>query len=176
MDDYVDILIANLKVLASVPNSGRLAVRRGQLSVDTCIHGQCILRFWYGDSRESTIHHVKNTVAGVIRTSDDIMHITGLPKWKDLWNLSRIAKEMKSAEFGLQNLRSTYSSDAGTSASLQVTSERLQAHREVILRFIERLSEVEISDYDSRSTSNHTEEISKGFEETLQTYPVDLRP
>jgi hypothetical protein len=100
-----------------------------------------------------------------------IRHITHipLPKWKDLEFEQDRERDEKC------RIRSTKLafdiSDAGTSASLQVTSERLQAHREVILRFIERLSEVEISDMIPDLLQNHTEEISKGFEETLQTYP-----
>jgi hypothetical protein len=44
---------------------------------------------------------------------------------------------MQSAEYGLRNLRSTYASDAGTIATLHVISERLEAHCEVIRRFLE---------------------------------------
>jgi hypothetical protein len=107
----------------------------------------------------------KNTVAGVIRTSDDIMHIAGLPKWKDLWNLSRIAKvksRIRSTKLRLVSMQERLH---------RYKSNDLKAHREVILRFIAVRSGNKR--YDSRSTSNHTEEISKGFE-TLQTYPVDL--
>lgn len=136
MDDYVDLLIANLKVLASVPNGGRLAVRRGQLSVDTTVHGQCIARFWHGDSRETTIHHVKNSVSGAMRATEAIMNGTSLDL-KDIWTLDHVAREMQSAEFGIRNLRSTYANDAGTIAALHVISERLDAHCELIRRFLE---------------------------------------
>lgn len=139
MDDSVDILIANLKVLASVPNSGRLSVRKGLLTVDNTIHGQFFIRFWYGDSRESAMYHVKNTIKSIIRASEDIMRAPETPSWKDVWNLGRIAKEMECAEYGLQNLRATYASDAGTTATLQVISECLQAHREVISTFVDNL-------------------------------------
>jgi hypothetical protein len=138
MDEYIDILIANMKVLSSVPNGGRLAVRRGQLSVDTTVHGQFLARFWHGDSRESTLQHVKNTVAGVVRASEGIMASTSGRNrtWKDMWTLRHLSSEMQRAEFGLRNLRTTYTDDAGTIASLQVISERLQAHRETIDRFV----------------------------------------
>jgi hypothetical protein len=137
MEDYIDLLIANLKVLAGVPNGGRLAVRRGQLSVDTTVHGQFLMRFWHGDSRESTTHHVRNSVAGAMRATDAIMTAPGKPTWKDLWTLDHVAREMQSAEFGLRNLRSTYSDDAGTIAALYVISERLEAHCDLIRRFLE---------------------------------------
>jgi hypothetical protein len=136
MDDYVDILIANLKVLGSVPSGGRLAVRRGQLSVDSTVHGQCLVRFWHGDSRDTTIQHVKNTVVGAVRTADGVMAAPGTPDWKAIWTLDRMACEMESAEFGLRNLRSTYAADAGAAAALHVVSERLCAHAAVIRAFI----------------------------------------
>lgn len=136
MEDYVDVLIADLKVVASVPNGGRLSVRRGHLSVDATVHGQCLTRFWYGDSRDSTLQHVKNTVAGAVRTADGIMAAPGEPDWKAVWTLERLACEMERAESGLRNLRSTYAADSGMTAALQVVSERLQAHCGVIQRFI----------------------------------------
>jgi hypothetical protein len=157
MDDYIDVLIANLKVLAAVPNGGRLAVRRGQLSIDVTVHGQCVTRFWYGDSRETTIHHVKNSVAGAMRATDAIMAPSGGkgPDWKDLWTLDHVSREMQSAEFGLRNLRSTYANDVGTIAALHVISERLEAHCDMIRRFLEAQTPVASRDDDSGDISQH---------------------
>lgn len=140
MDDFVDVLIANLKVIASVPTGGRLAVRRGQLSVDTTDpRVLCLVRFWNGDSRESTAQVVKNTVAGATRATEAIMAATtGPTSYKDAWTLDHVAREMASADFGLQNLCATYDADAGTVAALTVVSERLRAHCEVIRVFLER--------------------------------------
>jgi hypothetical protein len=59
-----------------------------------------------------------------------------LPKWKDLWNLSRIAKEMKSAEFGLQTCGSTYRPQERLHRYKSHPND--PSHREVILRLIER--------------------------------------
>jgi hypothetical protein len=148
MDEYLDILIANLKVLAAVPTGGRLAVRRGQLSVDTTVHGQFLMRFWHGDSRVSTIQHVKNAVAGAVRMTELFMAATGTPSYKSLWTLDHVAKEMQSAEFGLRNLRSTYTDDVGTVAALHVISERLQAHCETIRLFL-------CSDFTTTAASSH---------------------
>jgi hypothetical protein len=161
MDDTVDVLIANLKVLASVPNSGRLSVRKGLLTVDNTIHGQFFIRFWYGDSRESTMYHVKNTIKNIIRASEDIMRAPGTA-WKDVWNLGRIAKEMECAEFGLQNLRVTYASDAGTNATLQVMSECLQA-QEVISTFVDSLR---VQKYSEDEKNNQP----PNFEDALRLY------
>lgn len=135
MDDYVDVLIANLKVLSGVPNAGRLAIRRGQLSVDSTIHGQFLVRMFYGDSRDTTLQHVRNTVAGAVRIAEAIMQAPGEPDWKSVWTLERLAEEMERAEAGLRNLRATYSADSGTTASLQVLSERLASHHADISRY-----------------------------------------
>jgi hypothetical protein len=80
---------------------------------------------------------VKNTVVGATRATDAIMATPGQPEWKNIWTLDHVAREMQSAEFGLRNLRSTYATDAGTIAALHVISERLEAHCEVIRRFLE---------------------------------------
>ncbi len=136
MDDYIDQLIANLKVLASVPSAGRLSVRRGMLSVDVTVHGQCLVRFWHGDSRDSTLQHVKNTVVGATKIACGLLEARGEPGRQDLWTLERLSEEMERAEAGLRNLRATYSADSGMTASLAVVSERLAALRADIVRFI----------------------------------------
>jgi hypothetical protein len=139
MDDFMDVLIANLKVLASVPAGGRLSVRRGQLTVDTTTRGQFLVRFWHGDSRATTLQLVRNTANGAIRATESIMaSVPEAAPLKDIWTLDHVARELASADFGLRNLRATYEDDAGTVAALEVISERMLAHCDVIRRFLER--------------------------------------
>ena len=138
MDEHVDGLIANLMVLASVPSGGRLSIRHGQMSVDTLIHGQSIVRMWHQDSRISTVRHVKNTLAGAQRATNAIMATASSRlEWNDRWTLERLARELERAEIGLRNLRSTYAEDASVMATLQVLSERMRAHADLIQGFLE---------------------------------------
>jgi hypothetical protein len=136
MEEYIDQLIANLKVIGAVPTGGRLAVRRGQLSVDSTVHGQCLARFWYGDSRETTLQHVRNTMTGSVRATESLMTSERPLHLKEVWALDRVACEMEASECGLRNLRSTYTGDAGVNAALHVVSERMQAHAAVMRCFI----------------------------------------
>lgn len=135
-DEYVDSLIANLKVLSSVPNGGRLCVRKGNLSVESALHGQCVFRFIYGDSRDTTIAHVKNAVAGAVQIAQSIMTNSAGLDWNGAWVLERLSSEMERCETGLRNLRATYSTDTSTIAALQVLSERLAAHHAQIVQFL----------------------------------------
>ena len=137
-DDYVDSLIANLKVLASVPNGGRLCVRKGQLAVEHTSHYQCVSRFVYGDSRDTTIAHIRNAIAGVVQIAHGIMAQGADIDWKSLWTLDRLSAEMELCEAGLRNLRATYAADSSTVAALQVLSERLASHNAQISKYLER--------------------------------------
>ena len=138
-DDHVDTLIANLKVLASVPDGGRLCIRKGRLSVEPVVHGQAVSRFVHGDSRDTTISHVRNSIAGTIHVAHTLMEAgAGALGWKEAWTLDRIAAEMERAEAGMRNLRTTYAADTSTTSALQVLSERLAAHHAQIEAFLGR--------------------------------------
>jgi hypothetical protein len=95
MDDYVDILIANLKVLASVPTSDW---RSEEVNWPTRVSTVSV---YYGSgtairgNRPSIMSKIR---LQVIRTSDDIsVYQPGCPKWKDLWNLRAGSRKRQKA-------------------------------------------------------------------------------
>jgi hypothetical protein len=73
-DDTVDVLM-NLKVLASVPNSGRLSVE-GLLTVDNTIHGQFSYALVWRFARKHDVSRQKHH-QNIIRASEDIMRAPG---------------------------------------------------------------------------------------------------
>jgi hypothetical protein len=128
MDDYLDILIANLKVLGAVPNGGRLAVRGQRLW--TSVHGQFLIRFWHCDS--GVDHSTREEHRGGA-TRDGRHHGTpGQPEWKTYgpWTVAR------DAERGVWSAKPTLHVRNGCTRLPPTRHLRaFEAHCEVIRRF-----------------------------------------
>lgn len=129
-DDFIDSVISNLRILSMIPKAGKLCVRKGQLSVDTVVRGQFVWRWVNGDSRDSTMNHVRNTISSAIAIVTNIMNSNkdDGDSWIPSWTIMRLCEEMESCEAGLCNLRTTYAEDAAVVATLYTMSERLKAH------------------------------------------------
>ena len=137
-EEFVDSTIAALKIIGMVPKSGKLCVRKGQLSLDDADNGQPIRRWIKGDSRDITIMHARNTINSAVKISKATMVATDeLARW----TLERLAAEMGQCEVGLQNLKTTYSSDSAMVANLDVLSDRLRAHRAELIKHLDRTAE-----------------------------------
>jgi len=148
-EEFVDSTIASLKIIGMVPKSGKLCVRKGQLSLDTPDKVQAMRRWANGDSRDLTLMHARNTIASAVKISKSLMAAassssssssgTGVnvnaPELS-IWTLERLATEMEQCEVGLQNLKTTYSSDSMMVANLDVISDRLRAHKDEVARFV----------------------------------------
>lgn len=139
-DEYIDIIISNLKVIGMVPKGGKLCIRKGHLCLDakkpTRFHPllQPITRWFNGDSRDLTLLHTKNTINGAVKISKTMMRDNST----DLWTLQRIMEELMACETGIQNLKATYSYDSMMLANLDVILERQKANCEEIQVYISR--------------------------------------
>jgi hypothetical protein len=155
-EDFVDSTIAGLKVIGMVPKNGKLAVKRGQLCLDTPLNAQGLRRWLNGDSREMTLMHVKNTVSNAVRigrmliaraeqqqqqaaaaaSSDAPSQAAAAEATLRLWTLDRIATELEKSEAGLLNLKTTYANDSTMLANIDVMVDRQRAHRSEISQFM----------------------------------------
>ena len=130
-EEFVDTTIAALKVIGMVPKSGKLCVRKGQLSLDAPDRAQSVRRWVQGDSRDLTLMHARNTVGSAVKISKALY---GDASEAARWTLGRLAAEVEQCDVGLQNLKTTYASDSAMVANLDVLSDRLRAHHEELLR------------------------------------------
>lgn len=72
-DDFVDRMLANLKVIAMIPRGGKLCVRQGQLCLEPVDPMQRVRRWLLGDSRNVALAHVRSTVNGAIDLSNTLL-------------------------------------------------------------------------------------------------------
>lgn len=126
-DDYVDNIIANMKVISMVQNSSKLCIRKGQLAIDVDDRLQSIRRWIYKDSRDAILIHIRNTINNAIKVSKGLMKDEITTDLKE-WTLTRLNEEMRSCENGLSNLKNTYNDDSATVAALDVLIDRLKAN------------------------------------------------
>ena len=150
-EEFVDGTIAALKVIGMVPKSGKLCVRKGQLSLDDDDNAQPFRRWFRGDSRDVTIMHARNTINSAVKISRSIVSTSpaatngsgdkdkqGSHPTSELarWTLERLAAEMEQSEVGLQNLKTTYANDSSMVANLDVLTDRLRAHKDELKRYL----------------------------------------
>lgn len=135
-EEFVDGTIAALKIIGMVPKSGKLCVRKGQLSLDICDKSQGLRRWANGDSRDVTLMHARNTINSAVKISKALIANAAATELAQ-WTLQRLAAEMEQCDVGLQNLKTTYSCDSMMVANLDVLSDRLRAHHSEVRRFLD---------------------------------------
>lgn len=139
-DDFVDSVIANLKVIGMVPKNGKLCVRKGGLCLDS-MQAQPLRRWVNGDSRDATIMHTKNTFFNAMKIARSI--ISGGQSGYNhsaSWTLHRLLEEIKKCESGLENLKSTYVDDSMMLANLDVIIERRRSNISEIEEFMNKIT------------------------------------
>ena len=151
-EEFIDTTIAALKIIGMVPKSGKLCVRKGQLSLDVPTAGavkiQGLRRWINGDSRDITLMHARNTINSAVKISKSMMSAQLQQQQQQhhgphqdsaelaRWTLIRLVVEMEQCDVGLRNLRTTYTTDSMMVANLDVLSDRLRAHKNEVSNFI----------------------------------------
>lgn len=128
-EDFIDETIANLKILGMLGRNSKLCVRKGNLCIDAP-HVQSLRRWIHGDSRDTTLVHVKTSINNGMKIARALMACSPTPT--TIWTMRRISDEMEACEVGLQNLKATYAGDSMVIANIDVLAERQIAHRHEI--------------------------------------------
>lgn len=66
-EDFVDTVVANLKVISMLRKNSKLCVKRGQLAIDRSDHFQGVRRWITKDSRDVTLMHIRNTISSALK-------------------------------------------------------------------------------------------------------------
>lgn len=144
-DEFVDITIANLKIIGMVGQNGKLRVRKGQLCLERDDRMQPVRRWASGDSRDLTLLHIRNAICNAMRITAMLAGADHGGSNNRRWTVARITAELSQCETGLQNLRTTYTTDSIMVANLGVIIERLAAHREAMASLHEQQTEVAVA-------------------------------
>lgn len=130
-EDLIDNTITNLKIIASCPKNSRLCVRKNQLIIDTDDYLQSTRRWFYRDSRDLTLIHIKNIISNAITLIKSLNNKEIVIDLKE-WTLSTLLQELANAKEGLSNLKSTYNDDSVFKANIDIIIQRLTAYYETL--------------------------------------------
>ena len=119
-EQFVDQLLTSLKIIAMIKEGQKVCVRNGLLTLEPKSTGVvvAIKRWIHNDSRQVTIHYVKN----IISTGLDVLRIHG-----DSVILDKLKNSLYSATAGLKCLGVTYNDDAAVTATVEVLTERIES-------------------------------------------------
>lgn len=139
-DDFVDSVLANLKVIAMLNKNQKLCVRKGALSVDTQDMMQPVRRWLHNDSRDIILLHVRNTITSCVRIATSCIQFAERDGCNRnvVWTLESLRDAMVASENGMCNLQSTYVQDAMLVASMTVLLQRMKACVEDVTTFIDK--------------------------------------
>ena len=121
-EEFIDNIITNLKIISLVKIDEKLSIRKGHLQIDNSSNFQFLKRWFNRDSRDFILLFIKD----LIRNISSLFERIHTYKNKE-WILSRVFMEMEQATIGLDNLKTTYSTDAVMVVKFQ----------NVIIKFIE---------------------------------------
>lgn len=121
-EDFIDSTLANLKIIGMVAKNGKVCVRKGQLTIESDDHLQPLRRWYNRDSRDVTLIHIRNTVGNAIKVCKAADAHAELQ-----WAKKRLVDELHAALEGIENLKTTYRSDAMMVAHLEVMADRLRS-------------------------------------------------
>jgi hypothetical protein len=105
LEELVDKIIINLKIISILQIGDKLCIRRGNLQIDQESNIRSLKRWFLRDTRDNFLLFIR----------DIFRKINLIENKKDL---SRITCEFEKVEIGLENLKITYSYDPVTIATI----------------------------------------------------------
>jgi Flp pilus assembly CpaF family ATPase len=111
-EELVDNIITNLKILSLVNKDDKLCIRKGHLQIDKTSYFRFIKRYYYSDSRYSTIEFLKKIVN----------NMKGIKELKQIISEDSLHK----IEIGINNLQVSYSNDPVMIATLDNLLNKLK--------------------------------------------------
>jgi hypothetical protein len=106
VENEIDFIITNLKILSIVKNNEKLCIRKGHLQIDPAYSSRCIKRWLYNDSRDNVIHFITSILKKINAVINKISQTS-----ESEWIILRIITDLEKIEIGLANLKITYNDD-----------------------------------------------------------------
>jgi hypothetical protein len=145
MDDVIDKLMANLKLIGMVNKGEKVCVRRGQLNIEYVDRLQSVRRWYNKDSRDVTLVHIRNSVNDAIKIAKGLLGNNVQTDLK-VWTISAINAELRNCENGLQNLKTTYMEDSSFVANMDVLIDKCKAQCDEIDKCLLELVQEQVGD------------------------------
>lgn len=147
IDNHKDMCLTNLKILSKIQPGDKLSYYNGVFSIDAYDYIQGPRRWWFSESRQTTLTNLENFVNTVFKTIDCIYsrefqnihtsidnsyyikfaknHTNKVFKEENSNLLITFINEITNAINGLEKLKHTYKNDISTISSLEIIIEKL---------------------------------------------------
>lgn len=126
-NEFIDNVIASLKIIGMLQKNQKLCVRKGQLTIERDDRMQFMRRWINNDSRDTIIMHIRNTANNAFKIAQHMIEMRNTSSESGIseWTLNLIMNELENARNGLVNLKTTYVNDAIMIANLDVLVDRI---------------------------------------------------
>ncbi len=141
--DKTDRIIINLKVLSTVQEGQRLCIRGNQFSIWDAGWTQAALRWAYGEDRWVNLEDIQLLITDALRILGTYMnlvqHAYTVPSTQaipvptpsaSLGFVNSLARDLRNAIHGLENLKKTYAGDQRMIATLELLVDRVMGEIE----------------------------------------------
>jgi hypothetical protein len=105
VEDLVDKIIINLKIIGIIKVNEKLCIRKGNLQIDQESNLRSLKRWFYRDTRDDFLIFIRDIIRKINLITDHR-------------DLERIYSEFEKAQLGMDNLKATYSMDPVTVATI----------------------------------------------------------
>jgi len=171
-DPILDKLLIELKIIAQIPENGRLnTTSSGYLEIEPStgsnpwINLEWVWRALRFDSREKTKNRIYSIISEAVTWSNTIMGASTTPilstdnenqreydiQVRNCKNLARLSTEFKQAIRGLSNLKITYNTHPTTLSRLDLYIETITIQTDAIDRYLAKYNTRDASHRASRS-------------------------
>ena len=136
MDKNMDSIIHALKIVAKIPEGGRLT--KGIKNIDIDSYYTSVRRYVVGDSREETMENLRELLQSIdekyklIEQSKYLEMDCGVPRYpKEYTDLTEVveslATEIEASIPGLERLKETYVNDKSTCSTMELLISKFVA-------------------------------------------------
>ena len=118
MEESINDLLVDLKIISMVPPGGKLYLINGVLALEPVSIFQPIRRYWSNNNKQTVSHRLKQR----------IMELETLLLEKQIkheWVLTEIENLIDTVKTGIENLQDTYSTDSQIKATFALFISRL---------------------------------------------------
>lgn len=105
VEDLVDKIIINLKIIGIIKVNEKLCIRKGNLQIDQESNLRSLKRWFFRDTRDDFLIFIRDLIRKINLITDQR-------------DLERIHSEFEKAQLGMDNLKATYSMDPVTIATI----------------------------------------------------------
>ncbi len=144
MNDIVDGLLVNLKILGKIKDAEKIDISADKIKLQGNTFYTSLIRFIKGDSRGKTIQFINEVITNSIDVLMQFVNSTQMSPYnansyqynKNYTSLVNLSIELKNCITGLESLKKTYDDDVHTVSQIEVIVNKIKIHTDIADNFI----------------------------------------